>query len=135
MSTPRSTALAIFIAAGALPLIAMPIVAAGVVAGAAAQSGAPQKFSVTITNGKADIDSIRVTQGQQAEIMLVSDLSAELHMHGYDLLVHLEPGVPAPLSFAARIAGRFPVEAHRIGPVGNGRRPHGALFYVDIYPP
>jgi len=42
---------------------------------------------------------------------------------------------PAILSFIARIAGRFPVEAHGMGPLAKGRRSPGALFYVEIYPP
>jgi hypothetical protein len=55
-------------------------------------------------------------------------------MHGYDLTAQLEPGMPATFSFAAKIAGRFPVEAHRMGPAGNGRHLSGALFYVEVYP-
>jgi hypothetical protein len=75
-----------------------------------------------------------VTQGEQVEITLTSDQSAELHLHGYDVTVQLEPGAPAILSFIARIAGRFPVEAHGMGPLAKGRRSPGALFYVEAYP-
>jgi FtsP/CotA-like multicopper oxidase with cupredoxin domain len=107
----------------------------GVISVATAQTSTPLKFSITIKDGKSDTDSIRVTQGEQVEITLTSDQAAELHLHGYDLTAQIEPGVPTALSFDARIAGRFPVEAHRMGPVAKGRRHPGALFYVEVYPP
>jgi hypothetical protein len=134
MSTPRSTTLAfLMIVAGAISTLT-PTADVGVTS-VTAQTSAPRKFSVTIKNGKSDTNSIRVTQGEQIEITLASDQAAELHLHGYDLITQLEPGAPAILSFVARIAGRFPVEAHRMGSVAQGGRHPGALFYVEIYPP
>ena len=70
--------------------------------------------------GKADRGTVRVTQGEQVEITLSSDQPAELHLHGYDLSAQPEPGMPGTFSFVAKIAGRFPVEAHRMGPAGKG---------------
>jgi hypothetical protein len=135
MSTPRSTTLALLmIVAGAISTLTRTS-DVGVISVANAQSSAPRKFSVTIKNGKSDTNSIRVTQGEQIDITLESDQAAELHLHGYDLITQLEPGAPGTLSFVARIAGRFPVEAHRMGLVAKGRRHPGALFYVEIYPP
>ena len=134
MSTPRLTALAfLMVMAEALPVLT--IIADVDVSVATAQTSLSQKFSVTIKNGKSDTNSIHVTQGEQIEITLASDQAAELHLHGYDLITQLEPGAPGTLSFVARIAGRFPVEAHRMGSVAKGRRHPGALFYVEIYPP
>jgi hypothetical protein len=135
MSTPRSTTLALLmiVAGGMFTLIQTADV--DVISVTNAQSSAPRKFSVTIKNGKSDTNSIQVTQGEQIEITLSSDQAAELHLHGYDLITQLEPGAPATLSFVGRIAGRFPVEAHRMGSVPKGRRHPGALFYVEIYPP
>jgi FtsP/CotA-like multicopper oxidase with cupredoxin domain len=135
MSTPRSTLLApLVLMTGALSVLtATPD--AGVVSIAIAQTSATHKFSVTIKNGKADRGTVRVTQGEQVEITLSSDQPTELHMHGYDLSAQPEPGMPGTFSFVAKIAGRFPVEAHRTGPAGKGRRHPGALFYVEVYPP
>jgi hypothetical protein len=136
MSTPRSTTLALLIITVGTLSVLTPIADVGVISVTTAQTSTPRKFSVTIKDGKSDTESIRVTQGEQVEITLASDQAAELHLHGYDLIAQLEPGVPATLSFVARIAGRFPVEAHRMGPSAKGRRRHpGALFYVEIYPP
>jgi hypothetical protein len=98
-----------------------------------AQVSGLRKFSIAIRSGKADIQSVRVTQGEQVEIMLASDQAVELHLHGYDLTLRLDPGVPAALSFAAQIAGRFPVESHRMGSGASAGR-HRVLFYVDVYP-
>ena len=135
MSTPRSTTLALLtIVVGAI-FILTPTADVGVISITNAQTSAPRKFSVTIKNGRSNTNSIRATQGEQIEITLASDQAAELHLHGYDLITQLEPGAPATLSFVGRIAGRFPVEAHRMGSVPKGRRHAGALFYVEIYPP
>ena len=98
-----------------------------------AQVSELRKFSVIIRNGKADAKTLRVTQGEQVEIMLTSDQAAELHLHGYDLTVRLEPGVPDALSFAGRVAGRFSVEAHRMGS-GASASHQRVLFYVEVYP-
>jgi hypothetical protein len=59
-----------------------------------------------------------------------------LHLHGYDQLLTLEPNVPATMRFTAKIAGRFPLEAHRFGPAsGAGRhRSEGPLLYVEVLP-
>jgi hypothetical protein len=40
-----------------------------------------------------------------------------------------------PISFVAKITGRFPVEAHRMDPAAKGTRHAGTLFYVEVYPP
>ena len=106
-----------------------------VISAATAQTSRPHKLAVTIQNGKADSATLRVTQGEQVEIALSSDQPVELHLHGYDLTAQLEPGVPATISFVAKIAGRFPVEAHRMGPAAKGTRHTGTLFYVEVYPP
>jgi hypothetical protein len=107
----------------------------GFVPTASAQTDGPRKFAVTIRNGKADTGSIRVTQGERVEIRLMSDEPAELHLHGYDLLVQVEPGAAATLSFVASIAGRFPLEAHHKGSSAKARGSHAPLFYIDVYPP
>jgi hypothetical protein len=134
MSTPRPTALARMVTAAALSILTAAA-DVGLISVATAQTSALRQFSVTIRNGKADPNLIRVTQGEQVEIMLASDQAAELHLHGYDRIAQLEPGVPATLSFVAKIAGRFPVEAHRMGSLAQGRHNPGALFYVEVYPP
>ena len=134
MSTPRSTLLAaIMPIAGALSALTATT-DTRLLSVAAAQTSAAHKLSVAIENGKADRGTVRVVQGEQVEITVSCDQSAELHLHGYDLSVEPQPGTPATFSFVAKIAGRFPVEAHRMGPAGKEKRRHGALFYVEVHP-
>jgi len=135
MSTPRPTPLAPFVLMVGAFCILTASTETGSFDAATAQTGTTHKVSMTIENGRADRGTVRVTQGEQVEITLVSEQAAELHLHGYDLTAQLEPGIAATLSFAAKFAGRFPVEAHRMGPAGKGRRHSGALFYVEVYPP
>jgi FtsP/CotA-like multicopper oxidase with cupredoxin domain len=105
---------------------------------AVAQTAPARQFSVAIKGRKVDTASsvIRVTQGDAVEIVLTSDEAAELHLHGYDLLLTVEPNVPATMHFAAKIAGRFPLEAHRFGPASSSPHQHaaGPLLYVEVQP-
>jgi uncharacterized protein (DUF2141 family) len=134
MSTPRSILLAaVMPIAGALSVLAATT-DTRLLSVAAAQTSAAHKLSVAIENGKADRGTVRVVQGEQVEITVSCDQSAELHLHGYDLSVEPQPGTPATFAFVAKIAGRFPVEAHRMGPAGKEKRRPGALFYVEVHP-
>jgi zona occludens toxin (predicted ATPase) len=134
MSTPRSTLLAAVVPiAGALSALTATT-DTRLLSVAAAQTSAAHKLSVAIENGKAAPATVRVVQGEQVEITVSCDQPAELHLHGYDLSVEPQPGTPATFAFVAKIAGRFPVEAHRMGPAGKEKRRPGALFYVEVHP-
>jgi FtsP/CotA-like multicopper oxidase with cupredoxin domain len=133
MSTPRSTLLAAIIPIAAALGVLNATTDTRLLSIAAAQTSA-HKLSVAIENGKANTGTVRVTQGEEVEITVSCDQSAELHMHGYDLSVEPRPGTPATFAFVAKIAGRFPVEAHRMGPAGKEKRRPGALFYVEVHP-
>jgi hypothetical protein len=70
------------------------------------------------------------------ELVFTADEFAELHLHGYDIYVNVEPGTPGVLRVNAKFAGRFPLEAHRFGSataqpnVGT----HVVLLYLEVYP-
>ncbi len=51
-----------------------------------------------------------VTEGQQVVIKATSDVADELHFHGYDLQIDLEPNVEGTISFTADKTGRFEFE-------------------------
>ena len=76
--------------------------------------------------------TIRVTQGDQVELVWSSDEGVELHLHGYDLELQVSAGEPAVLAFTAAIAGRFPLTSH--GFAGGGDHSHRPLLYIEIYP-
>jgi hypothetical protein len=112
--------------------------APGLTSWAVAQSAQPRQFAITIKQRKVEAaeNVIRVSQGEAVEIVLTGDEAAELHLHGYDLKLDLEPNVPGTIRFTAKIAGRFPLEAHRFGTASaSGRhRSTGPLLYVEVHP-
>ena len=55
---------------------------------------------------------VSVVQGAAIRIVAVSDAADELHLHGYDLTLDLQPDVPAELRFVAEHSGRFELELH-----------------------
>jgi FtsP/CotA-like multicopper oxidase with cupredoxin domain len=105
---------------------------------AIAQNAPARQYTIVITDRKVEaaVSVVRVTQGDAVEIVLTSDEAAELHLHGYDLEISLTPNMPGTLKFTAKIAGRFPLEAHRFGAGSNSgrQRGKGPLLYVEVHP-
>jgi hypothetical protein len=57
-------------------------------------------------------DVTRLVQGDKVTLRITSDAADELHVHGYDLHLHLVADKPASLSFTANRSGRFGYELH-----------------------
>lgn len=134
-SNPRMTT----IVCGILMLASFsPSTVPGLIAQSIAQNAPTRQFAIAVKDRKVETAAnvIRVSQGDAVEIVLTSDEAAELHLHGYDLKVTLTPNVPAMIKFAAKIAGRFPLEAHRFGIASSSGRHHGEgpLLYVEVHP-
>jgi len=74
-------------------------------------------INVTVANGKVNPSgsSIKVKAGQTVLITAVSDAADELHIHGYDKELALQPGKPASVKFTADMKGTFEVETHESG--------------------
>ena len=83
------------------------------------QQGAegPEIFEISIEGRTlAGGDGVlRATQGRAVELHWLSDEATTLHLHGYDLELALEPGVPGVLRLEASAAGRFPITLHGFG--------------------
>jgi hypothetical protein len=100
----------------------------------------PIRISIPIKNRKLANQaqsSIRVTQGDVLELVFSADEAAHLHLHGYDIHLHVQPGTPAVLGMDAKITGRFPLESHRFGPAGPESataQEHVVLLHLDVYP-
>lgn len=73
--------------------------------------------------------TVRVAQGDTLVLELRSDAPLDLHLHGYDLMLSLKPGIPGRLTLQALDAGRFPLAAH-----GKGHHHAPALLYVEVTP-
>lgn len=66
-----------------------------------------------------------VRQGQNVRIVVESDVPDEIHLHGYNLSMQLNPGMPQTLEFTATHAGRFELELHK---------QHLQLGTLEVYP-
>lgn len=75
-------------------------------------SAAPKVVRITVTNGLPAGGIVRqsVGKGDRVVIVVDSDVSDEIHVHGYDLKKDVTAGGTARIPFRATIPGRFEVE-------------------------
>jgi len=104
------------------PVLALSLVvlvaACGDDAATTTASSGPVEIAVIVSGGTASVtvagaassDHVAVTLGSQVRLTVTSDVAGEVHLHTYDLMVDLEPGVPGSIDFTASIAGIFEVE-------------------------
>lgn len=62
-------------------------------------------------------DRYEVDSGAVVRIMVTSDVTDEVHVHGYDVFGDVVPDVPAVIEFTADIPGIFEVELEEAGRV------------------
>lgn len=100
---------------------------------AVAQAGAQRVIEVRIEKRKvvAPKEAIRIAEKDVVELRWTSDEPVELHLHGYDMEIKLQPGIPGTMNFEAHATGRFPITSHGWGA---GGRSHDALTYLEVYP-
>ncbi len=66
---------------------------------------------VTVTGGVVDgPDTFDFALGDQVDIVVLTNVADEIHVHGYDIMFEAEPGVPVEISFVADAQGIFEVE-------------------------
>jgi hypothetical protein len=72
---------------------------------------------VTIAGGEVTVDPAEpeVAIGDDVEVRITSDVTDSIHIHGYDALGALEPGVETIVRFTADIPGIFEVELESAG--------------------
>jgi uncharacterized cupredoxin-like copper-binding protein len=81
---------------------------------------APVAVTIVVRDGKVvgGLAHATLKQGDNAVLVVRSDVADEVHLHGYDKHVDVTPGKTARLAFIASIPGRFEVElenrAHQI---------------------
>ncbi len=120
----RVTVLAVLLLVGSLGT-AMPAYGAGT-----------RTVDIEIRNGKVvGKNSARVTRGDTVQLRWSSDKPLALHLHGYDVTIHVVPGTPAEMKLRAHATGRFPVEIHG-EKKSSGGHSHGGkpLYYLEVYP-
>ena len=67
---------------------------------------------VTIRSGEP-VDGIvraEAKKGDPVVVIVRSDVSDEVHVHGYDLMADVAPGKPVRIEFTANLTGRFEIE-------------------------
>jgi opacity protein-like surface antigen len=110
----------------AAPAASTPASAAASGPASAAVSASPtvsapaeHRIEVTVTAGQAGGDTGRVSVplGEPVALVVTGDVADDVHVHGYDLTLPLEPGEPAELAFDATVPGVFEVELHEAGTV------------------
>jgi hypothetical protein len=101
-------------------------------------SAEAERFSIVIRGRSVEGPqrTIRATQGTMLELAFAADETVELHLHGYDRYLTVQPGGEAVMRLDAKLAGRFPIEAHRFGGSAGGSlsRGHVVLLYLEIHP-
>lgn len=62
-----------------------------------------------------EVRRLSVQRGREVELVVVSEVSDRVHVHGYDLLADVGPGLPGAIAFTADAPGRFEVELEERG--------------------
>lgn len=74
--------------------------------------------AVTLSDGAVSLDGderIEVAVGDIVIVTISSDIAEQAHLHGYDVLVDVEPGTAATLLFTADTPGKFEIEFEKSG--------------------
>ena len=68
-------------------------------------------IEVVVTDDGSDAeDRYEVSRGDEVTIGVTSTFADEVHVHGYNLFVDLEPDVRGEITFVADVPGVFEVE-------------------------
>lgn len=58
---------------------------------------------------------MKVNEGDEVVLRVRSDRREQIHLHGYDFSVQLDPNVPTEMRFVADLTGRFQLEVEASG--------------------
>src|SRR5687768_11194523 len=77
------------------------------------------RVEITVTDGEPEggVRTESVDLDEQVVLVIASDTTDQVHVHGYNLTVALVPGEPATLAFKADKPGVWEVELHEAGNV------------------
>lgn len=97
----------------------------------AAQENKVRTFNLDIRSGKVaeENKTIKVNEGDQITLRWTTDEAVKLHLHGYDVHLHVKPNEPKTMNLKAHSTGRFPFTVHGAG--GHGK---SAMAYLEVHP-
>ncbi|HEV2712886.1 MAG TPA: hypothetical protein VGU26_07300 [Gaiellaceae bacterium] len=77
----------------------------------------PARVRIMVRDGKpvGGVRRVSVAKGRRVVLTVSSDVSDEVHLHGYDVMRDVAPGKPARLAFRATIVGTVAVELEHSG--------------------
>ena len=109
---------------GTEPAATPPAPPASVAPSSAAPTATPPTsagttIDITYAGGEISGDTGRIDldTGEQVTLTVTSDVAEQVHVHGVDLYIDLEPGTPATTTFAQQAPGVYEVELHDAGTV------------------
>jgi hypothetical protein len=77
----------------------------------------PARVRIVVKGGKpvGGVRSVTVAKGRRVVLVVGSDVSEEVHLHGYNVMRDVAPGKPVRLAFRATIVGTVEVELEHSG--------------------
>lgn len=76
----------------------------------------PARIKVDVYDGIADGEPrVVVARGEEVELVVTSDVTDEVHVHGYDVKSDVSPDAAAVITFIADLPGIYEVEMERSG--------------------
>jgi hypothetical protein len=82
----------------------------------------PVTIRIAVVGGQPEggIRRASVRRGRQVVLRVTADVADHVHLHGYDLMADVAPGMPAQIRFRATVPGRFEIELEdRRIPIGD----------------
>jgi hypothetical protein len=72
----------------------------------------PARVRITVRNGLpvGGVRRVTVTRGRRVTLIVNSDVTDHVHLHGYNVMRDVAPGRPAVISFRATILGTVEAE-------------------------
>ena len=79
------------------------------------QSETSHVFDIVVQRGKRVKGPavLKVSQGDEVTLHITADTADEFHLHGYNLIVQLQPNSTATMHIVAKLTGRFTYELHK----------------------
>ena len=85
-----------------------------------------QTIDITVEAGViAGPTTVSVAVGDRVSVWVLSDVDAEIHVHGYDVFFEAAAGVPTEVALTADVPGIFEVELEET---------HTPLFALEVTP-
>lgn len=94
-------------------------------------------FKIVERRVAAHPPTLAVQQGDTLVIDWSTDEAVNIHLHGYDVLLALQPSASGQMRVVAGTLGRFPVSAHGFGAASASHAKHQhetPLIYLEVQP-